>query len=135
MQLYKCKNSVFCILFLFTFCLGTTSGVFLFRCFLCGQNYIELAYGLNVVTIKYPLLWLRPILLMSALIIHPEGYRFVFPLVFVRAVLVSYLFSALWVYGLDISTVLLNYLLFLPIYFIISKRAFGQWGKLCDRIY
>lgn len=131
---YKCKKSVFCIYFLIFFFIGTICGVFSFCCLMekNGQWVYRYSGALSAVVytgfVEYVLTWLRPVLVMLVLSVHPGGYCAVFPLILIRGFLVSYCFCALWVGNCDICIMLLVGLVVLPVYYMFCGRTYFRWG-------
>lgn len=92
----KCRNSVFCTLFLVCFLVGTICGILLFRWLSNDKGAWVLRYGASLLTserIHFASLLLsifRPALLAFLAGVVSFGYRAVPVLVFVRGALMAY---------------------------------------------
>ena len=130
MHFYKCKKSVFCIYFLILFGLGTICGVFCFRCQMSANCQWILPYcgaishSMSTAFVKSAAVLFRCGILMAALSILQRGYRAIFPLIIVRGFLMSYSFSALWIGGCSMISMILHACLILPAYYMLCSWAF-----------
>jgi len=122
----KCKNSVFCVFLFISFFLGTISGVFCFQCLLNEvRTWIrvyceEVSLGANLNIRSAVFAFVRPFVFMGVFIIHPVGYKIVFPAAALRGFLTSYYISALWIGDCDLCLIILRELVVLPLYFLMA---------------
>ena len=127
MAAIKCRNSVFCVQFLFFFLLGTICGIWLYHCgsawmagycVLLGQAPVRDGWSLG-------LAWLRPLVIAWLASIHPLGDRVVPVLIVVRGLLTAYSTCACLRAGLPTEPVLLRGLVLLPLFYWLCRRASG----------
>lgn len=128
----KCRNSVFCACFLFFFLLGTISGTFAFRCLLITSESMLDHIVRSLPTIDSggaSALWssIRPLLVVSVFALHPQGYRAVFALVFLRGFLMAYFFAALAFGGGPVWMTFAEELFVLVVFYILSKWVYFRW--------
>lgn len=127
---YKCKKSVFCILFLIYFFLGTICGVILFHCLLGTHSpwipaYCEALGNLEhpgVVTLLF--FWCRPLALAVLLGLSPLGSRLVPLLILARGCLSAYLTSFYYASGLSPLSAVLRWLILLPVFYMLCRWAY-----------
>lgn len=128
---HKCKNSVFCACFLLFFLTGT----------ICGTFALSLLPHASVRFMQHAVwrmdrldhIWmtlssLRPICVVVVFALHPQGYRAVFPLVFVRGFLTVYCFAVLVSGSCSVWSIFAKELITIAIFFIASKWVYFRWG-------
>jgi len=128
----KCKNSVFCIHFLFFFLFGTISGVLCFRCMLLSNqlwtgvycDYIGQSVSSKVLQELFVLI--RPFFLVLLCALHPNGWKLLFPLIFIRGFLMSYCYAALWFGGYNFLLIVAKAMFLLPLYFFCCKWLYAS---------
>ena len=130
MNLYKCKNSVFCAFLLLCFFAGTICGVLGFRMLLASQNAWTSDYIINCMdggmSCYVPMFFsrLRPFLILTLVSVFSFRNRIIPLLVLFRGVSVSYLFSAAFCAGCPVLLTAAGFLVFLSAYFWLSCRLY-----------
>ena len=128
MLFYKCKNSVFCVCFLFFFLVGTISGIFAYYYLFAFKNSV-LDTGV-VISIDIPALFLsaaRSLCVVAVFALHPQGHRAVFPLVFLRGFFVAYCFAALRFDVSPIWGIIAIKLFMLAAFYSVSRWVYFRW--------
>ena len=128
MRREKCKNSVFCMLFLVSFAFGTICGVLLFRLLADCENDWILVYGRSLPA-SYGLGWLRPLLLAALLGLVGWGRLMIPVLIFCRGLLMAYLVSVLHSCSLGLGSALFRGLIMLPLFFLICLWSYGASAR------
>lgn len=129
MHFLFCKKSVFSVLFLIFFLLGTICGIFLLRCILLSDNSWLSAYCslLQRSPSGHPLmvLWFYVLPFLGVLVtaILPGGARLVYLLAFFRGCFLAYTFGAFYFLGISFRPVLLRSMLTLPMFFALCRRV------------
>lgn len=130
----KCKNSVFCILFLFYFFLGTICGIFLFRK-LQGAHcawitaYCTALTQMNPPDLLKQLFFIcKPLAIALVLGICPSGYRLIPILIAVRGCIMAYIAAFYAVSGLPPAALVFRWLLFLPVFYYLCWLAYSTEG-------
>ena len=129
MLLSRCKKSVFCILFLLCYFLGTICGVLLFR-FLAGANdgwvrrysaalFCETPDGWNVL-----FSFCRPLLLAAAAGMLSCGNRLIVWLIVLRGALTAYAAAAAWAAGCSLTPLLMRGIILMPLFFAVCRWAY-----------
>lgn len=127
---YKCKKSVFCILFLFFFFIGTICGVLLFQLQYHVQHTWIVSYGKGLLPERSFDLWrlffvsLRPLLLAFLLGSLSFGWRLIPLLIVGRGCLISYLFSLASLCETPVSALFLRELLLLSSFYFLVRWAY-----------
>ena len=127
---YKCKKSVFCILFLICFFLGTICGMILFHCLLGAHSGWISAYCTALDQLERPGLWkllffwCRPLILAFVLGLSPAGSRFIPILIFLRGCMSSYLTSFCYASGVSPLSAVLRWLVLLPVFYALCRWAY-----------
>ena len=128
----ECKKSVFGILFLLCFLLGTICGVFLFGCLTTVrgawiQQYTELlCQEGNGGLLSVCLSWCRPLLLAALAGFLRWGDRVVLFLAVLRGILMAYTAAALWTSGLTLLPFLVRGILLLPLFYAVCSWAYDK---------
>lgn len=118
-----CKKTVFSILFLISFAVGTICGVLLFRLMLPrGQDWIldycvSLRHSMSVPPIFQVLLLVRPFLIVFAAGLLPFRRKLIPALIALRGCLLAYTCSAFYSCDVVFTAYLLRNLLCLPLYY------------------
>jgi len=132
-RLKKCRISVFCILYLVLFLLGTICGVLLFRLLCSRQDGWILAYSrvLSEETLPGSRLfsWLRPLIVVVLLGLVPWGKRFIPVLIVLRGLLMAYFVSALFACGQPMGPAVLRGATMLPLFFAVSFWSFYAFPR------
>jgi len=127
--IYKCKNSVFCVLFFLCYCFGTISGVFVFRVLPCERFCVTSDAVTNIFSASFLVSCVRPLVVMAIFAFIPVGYRAVFPMVFIRAFLFAFVISAVWNCGGVLWPFLLRCVMILPLYYVLSRWVYFRWDR------
>ena len=132
MRLRFCKNSVFSILFLVLFLLGTICGIFLFRAmYVLHAGWIT-EYGTALMepsshgALSCLFALLLPFLLLFLFGILPEGHRLILLLVAVRGCLLCYCLCCCQISGAGFYSVLIRNLFLLPLFFLFSRYVWAR---------
>jgi len=125
----KCKKSVFCILFLFFFVIGTICGSVLFSVIL-HSNYgwlCDYCASLDYVTAKdlssLLLFYARPLLFVFLFGVLFPGSKWILFFVAIRGCLCSYLFAAMYYSGCFMTGILMRQFVLLPAFYFICRQA------------
>ena len=127
MRFSFCKNSVFSILFLVFFLLGTICGIILFRAVYSAHPVWIRLYGVllynssslhHVSRCIFPLI---PLFIMVLIGFAKGAYRFVPFLIMLRGCLLSYYLSFSFVCSLDSGYLLIFNFILLPLFYLISR--------------
>lgn len=129
MNYKKCRNSVFCMVFLFLFAIGTICGVLLFRLLADCENDWVLAYGRALPSGYGFGSWLRPLVVALALGLVDWGGRWIFALVFCRGLLMAYSVSVLHSCGLGLLPALIRGSILIPVFFLICLWSYGASAR------
>lgn len=127
---YKCKKSVFCILFLICFFIGTICGVILFHCLLGAHSGWITAYCDALGSLERPGLltslffWCRPLALALLLGLSPAGSRLIPVLILARGCFSAYLTSFYYAAGLSPLSAVLRWLALLPVFYLLCRWAY-----------
>lgn len=130
----KCKKSVFCVLFLFCFFLGTICGMLLFHGLLGVHDAWITAYCRTLAQLERPnaLTFLffcgRPLLLAFVLGLCPKGWRLVPLLVLARGCLMAYIMSFYAASALPPTSLVLRWLVLLPVFYYMCRWAYFAEG-------
>jgi len=130
MAFSKCRKSLFCILFLFFFSLGTICGVLSFRYLaeLCsGWMYLycgSLHPLRNGLFLPFVFSWLRPLLLAFLMRMVPWGKRVLPVLIFSRGFLTAYSAAACFSCGQPPVWVIVRGMTLLPLFYALCRFAF-----------
>ena len=133
----KCKNSVFCILFLVFFSLGTICGSLLISILMRSdlrwlQNYCQALRLSSVHDIStWCLFFARPLLIAYTLSCVSFGDRLVLPYIAIRGCFCSYLFAALYISDCPFTVVLLRELILMPLFYMLCRRTWLSRPNLC----
>lgn len=128
----KCKNSVFCVLFFFSFSLGTICGVLLFRLAAGSHGGWLLAYCGALPEAdgwSMALSLLRPLAVAALAGLVPWGRRCLPWLIGLRGLLMAYAAAACFSCGQSGLWLVLRGLALLPVYFAVCRWVFGRWGQ------
>ena len=132
MDEYFCKKSVFCILYLVFFFLGTICGVLLFWYFSGTHAAWIRSYCSALADAPCPGPALRllfvswPLLAVIALGIMPVGKRLILPFVLFRGILLAYSAAAFYICGRSFGGQLLWELAVLPVFFYLCERFYEK---------
>ena len=113
MSAKKCKNSVFCGLFLISVLLGTICAALLFQC-ICSRNYawlLRYCESLRFSSLsvrKFLLAVLQPMVFLLLFLFLPVSLRAVYILVFMRSFLFSFAVCAALLGGSGIFVMILR---------------------------
>lgn len=130
MSLGKCKNAVFCGVFLLFFSIGAICGVFLIKIVTQSESNWLISYCMNLAKTQVRSPWvtvfliLRPIMIVLAVGIIPGGYRFLPVLIFLRGCLTAYSAAACHVTGLSPAFVIFRGLLLLPLFYYFCRWVY-----------
>ncbi len=140
MRFSFCKNSVFSILFLVSFLLGTICGVLLFRAvYVLHPGWIE-DYGSALVQaashagLSRFLFALMPFLVLFLFGVFSEGYRLVPVLIAARGCFLCYYLSCCQVSGSGGGPVLFRNLILLPVFYLLSRYIWVYCPLLREEI-
>ena len=128
MRFSFCKNSVFCVLFLLFFLMGTICGVFLLRCLIVADRQWLAFYCCELdrlmPTSLFLRIWFQLIPFLVALVIRLSSCQDkLYPvLFFIRGCLITYSIGALLINDVVVTRVLLRNVLMLPAFY-----AFCRW--------
>ena len=128
MQFSFCKKSVFSVLFLLSFLLGTICGVLLFRCVYVYHSDWIVDYGsalfirIDRISISCLAFALIPFVSLFLLSIFPEGYRVLPVLIAVRGCLLCYFLCLCHVGGISYGAVFCRNLFLLPLFYFVSRH-------------
>ena len=128
----KCKFSVFCILFLVLFSLGTICGVLFFRLLADYENNWIWAYGWSLLPLYRLGSYIRPLVLAGAMSLVTWGKHCVLLLVFCRGLLMSYAISAFYACGQDMGLLLVQGLVILPLFYLVCLWSYSS-SAICSR--
>ena len=135
MRFQFCKNSVFSILFLISFLIGTICGILLFRAvhILHPSWIVEYASALSSVStarfFRSAFFLILPFLPVWLIGQFPNGYRFVPLLTSMRGCFLSYCLSCCYVGGVSSLPVVYRNAFFVPLYYL-----FCQYVWVCDPV-
>ena len=126
----KCRKSVFCILFLLFFFLGTICGILLFRC-LAGSasEWVKAYCQVLVQQQNHGVFWLfvtwcRPMLLAGLTGLVPWGDRVLPVLIAGRGLLMAYAAAALYACGQPVMWLVFRGLALLPLFYLVCRWAY-----------
>ena len=128
---HKCKKSVFCVLFLLSFFIGTICGVFCFRCVSAQMSTLSqytsfissnAAFYVNLLRAS-----LRPLIIVALIGICPAGAKCVWALIIARGFLVTYLCCTVGCCFGDLLVIYVKELLFLPLFYWLCFWAYTRW--------
>ena len=131
MLLSRCKKSVFCILFLLCYFLGTICGVLLFR-FLAGSNDSWVRRYSTVLFCETPNGWYvlfsfsRPLVFAAAAGMLSCGNRLIFWLIMLRGALAAYAAAAVWAAGCSLMPPLMRGIILMPLFFAVCRWAYDR---------
>ena len=129
MRCEKCKNSVFCVLFLVLYACGTICGILLFQLLADCENDWVLAYGWRL-PLDYRLgSWIRPLVLAGILGLVGWGRSVVPVLVFCRGLLMTYVVCVLYGCGRSLLPALVRGLILIPLFFAVCKWSFDASAR------
>lgn len=136
-----CKNSVFCILFLVFFFLGTICGIFIFYYYI-DENASWLSMYMSELSecdfrfcICSLISIVRPFLLVYLVWLTPVHRVFIFVPVFCRGMLFSFCLSAQIATTGSLTSCLLLNLIVLPLFFSFCRYLFWLRGSVCSNYY
>lgn len=125
----KCRNSVFCVRFLFFFLIGTICGIWFYRCL--GQSdaiwlrdYCLMLTGASGWSVILSVL--RPLLPAALAWLHPYGRHAIPLLVGLRGMLTAYSACAVLRADLPGGPVLVRGLVILPIFYRLCRLAWDR---------
>ena len=128
MRFSFCKKSVFSVLFLVSFLLGTICGILLFRSvFVLHPGWIvdygtALSMGTSRGGISCLFFSVMPFLVLFLLGMFSAGYRLIPALISVRGCLLCYYMSCCHVSGSVFGAVLCRNLFLLPLFYLLSRH-------------
>lgn len=134
-----CKKSVFCILYLIFFFLGTICGVLLFWYFSKTHSLWIASYCSALTQAPYPDLVSRllfvcwPVFAVIALGLLPGGRRMILPFVLFRGCLLAYAAAAFYVCGRSFGGQLLWEMAVLPVFFCLCDRFYRK-PSICSSL-
>ena len=137
MNKYKCKKSVFCVLFLFFFGMGTICGSALFSLLLrsqfgwIGSYCSELMLQRTASPVSTFLFFCCPLAAVWALGWSTFGRKLIFPAAALRGCVTAYVFSACFTAGFSIMSVLLRELFLLPVFYALSLHGWVRQEAVC----
>lgn len=126
----KCKKSVFCILFLIWFLIGTICGFFLFRCLQKAHGGWAAAYCAALTgtdgqsLLSFLFFACRPLLLAGLLCLLPWGRRLVPVLTAARGCLMAYYMAFFFAASLSPLSMALREAVILPPFFCLCRLAY-----------
>ena len=139
MRFSFCKNSVFCILFLLFFSLGTICGVLLLHCVLRSDSQWVRAYCTALASQggrgAFLNLWflLLPFLAAFAIMLLPGGDKLLPVLFFLRGCVCTYSIGACLALQIPLTGILLRNLFLLPAFYAFSRKL---WSYLvCEEVH
>ena len=131
----RCRNSVFCVLFVFWFLLGTICGVLLFQVLAgTGSRWIvaycdTLFRGQTVGLWSLVLCWSRPLLFVGLLGVVPWGRRILPTAIFLRGALTAYSAAAWYVSELRPIWIVVRGLTLLPLYYAACRFSYFAFAS------
>ena len=123
MLVQKCKNSVFCVYFLFFFFVGTICGVFCYSLQISSDldfvSYYSVAISESLFdcSLLSFLAAARPFVFVAFLALTSFGHRFLFLLIAVRGFMTAYTAAALWIGNCDLFLIFIRGLVLLPLFY------------------
>lgn len=126
----KCRKSVFCMLFLFFFSIGTICGVLSFRYLAGAQSSWTFMYCRRLQLMEYGsfcsfvLAWIRPLLLVLVIGLVPWGKKFLPILITARGFLTAYSAAACLSCGQSLSWVVIRGLTLLPVFYALCRFSY-----------
>ena len=136
MSSYKCKNSVFCVIFLACFLAGTICGIFCFRCVLgsiSGFDHLRIG-GIvlgNRMQTGAVFAAVRPLAVMAILAFVPCKRRYICILVALRGFLVAYFFCLFLRTSDDLFPVIFSEFLFLLLFYWLCNFVYFRRSNFC----
>lgn len=126
----KCKNSVFCVLFLLLIAIGTICGIALFRVAFLTRTRWTLQYCTLIVQavsngmIPTVISGVRPVLVAWLVGYLPVKNHVIFWLIGLRGFLAAFSISAFWTVQTEPWILTLRGLLTLPLFYYFCKKSF-----------
>ena len=133
---YKCKNSVFCAIFLACFLVGTICGVFCFRCVLGSLSEFDhlriggIVFG-NRMQMEAVFATVRPLGVMAVLAFVPCKRRYICILIVLRGFLMAYFFCLFLRTSADLFPVIFGEFLFLLLFFWLCNFVYFRQSCFC----
>ena len=135
MKVQKCKNTVFCGIFLISVLGGTISGVLLF--YLLANTYSGWIsdYALHILEMKYLsgsdlLFQLCPLFLVLVGICFPRLSRWFIIVIFFRCLVISYSVAFYLYAGVSFEAVFIRCVLILPALFIACRFLYNGQQRI-----
>lgn len=125
----KCRNSVFCVLFLALFLLGTICGILLLNLFSQSQPGWLTSYCRSIGWIDFDrvfgtvFVWTAPIIAVWLTGMLPFSGRMILVLILFRGVLAGYAAAAYWRAGMEPWSLAIREGFLLPLFYVLCQAA------------